>query len=347
MRYELIADSPEEQAAMDANPAMRVLFDPFIPLVQARAIISSARLGVFEAIGRGEQICADLAEALDLDAETLEMVLRVLVSAGYLRRGDGGYRLSDLALATLLPDSPMRLAAWAEFNRFHWQVIGELERAVKTGRGIDSREFLSGEGDWAVQQRAMLETARPAAPWVASQVPVREGAQLLLDVGGSHGLYGAAICSAHPPLRSEVIELDETLGAAAELAKLEGIDDVVTHRLGDALTEDFGREACDVVFLGNLVHHFSERQNRDLLERIETALRPGGTVAVWDFRYPDADAAPDLIADSMALLFRISSTSRCYRVDEMTGWLGDAGFADVREHRPPSPMNVLITGRKA
>ena len=347
MRYEFVAENPSEQAALDENPASRVLFDPLIPLLQSRAIISSARLGVFEAIGREERTCADLAGELNLDAETLGMTLKLLEGAGYLRRGNEGYRLSDLALATLLPDSPMRLSAWVEFNHFHWQVIGEMEHAVKTGRGIDSRALLAGEEDWAVQQRAMLETARPAAPWVASQVPVREGAERLLDIGGAHGLYGAAICRAHLPLRSEVIELAEALEPAREIARSEGIDEVVTHRLGDALTEDFGRDSCDVVFLGNLVHHFSERQNRALLGRIRTALRPGGTVAVWDFRYPKPDADPDLIVDSMALLFRTSSTSRCYRMAEVVGWLGDAGFDDVTVHQPPSPMNVLITGRKA
>jgi predicted O-methyltransferase YrrM len=345
MQYQLVPDDPAEEAALSAHPTVRTLFDPFLPVLQARSIMAGVRLGIFGAIGREVRMLDDLASDLSLDADALKLMMRVLTCAGYVSCEDGRYRLTELASMTLLPDSPARLSAWVQFNYVHWRIIARLEEVLQTGEGIEPHRCLEGEADWAVQQRAMLETARPAASWVAGQVPVRSGARTMLDVGGSHGLYGAMICRAHPPLRSEVIELPEAIDHARSLAREEGIDDVVTHRAGDVLTDDLGRHSCDLVFLGNVVHHFTMEQNQDLFRRIRAALRAEGTVAVWDFRQPDAAAAPDLVGDGLALLFRISSGGRCYTPDEIVEWLKSAGFDDIRIHPTPTPAQILITGR--
>jgi hypothetical protein len=74
---------------------------------------------------------------------------------------------------------------------------------------------------------------------------------------------------------------------------------------------------------------FSPEQIAELLGG-RAALSPGGTVAVWAIRKPEADERPDLFGDAFALFFRLTSTARCSRTDEFTGWLTDAGFVDVQ-----------------
>lgn len=345
MRVQLVPDSPEEEAALRQNPTARPLFEPLLPVIQARSLIAGVELGLFDAIGREARGVADLAAARSLDADALELLVRVLVCAGYLTADQDRYRLTELALATLLSDSPMPLAGWVRFNATHWDVIGRLEEVVKSGTGIGLREQLADEADWVTHQEAMLETARPAAQWVAGQVPVREGATAMLDVGGGHGLYGALICRAHPPMRSEVLEQPEAIAAARKLAAREGIDDVVSHSAGDLLADDLGRDAYDLVFLGNIVHHVGAEQTEALFGRIKTALRGGGTIAIWDFKRPAAGAPPDLVADGLALLFRITSATRCYTVEEHRDWLERAGFRDVVVHPTPVPAQIFITGR--
>jgi SAM-dependent methyltransferase len=231
-----------------------------------------------------------------------------------------------------------------EHNYTHWKIINRLEDVLQTGEGIDSHTNLGGHKEWAVYQQAMLETARPVAPWVAARVLVPDGAVRLLDIGGSHGLYGAAICRAHPPLRSEVLELPLAVESARRLAQAEGIDDVVTHRAGDVRVTDLGQEVVDVVFLGNLVHHFSVVENQALFRRIASALRPGGTVAIWDFEMPVTGSPPDLVADGLALFFRIGSSTRCYTTDELVTWLAVAGFTDIRVQPAPPPAHLLLMG---
>jgi SAM-dependent methyltransferase len=167
----------------------------------------------------------------------------------------------------------------------------------------------------------------------------------MLDLGGSHGLYGALICRQHPPLRSEVWDLPAAIEPARALARNEGIDDVVSHRAGDARTLELGADSTDVVFLGNLVHHFTPAENQDLLGRIKKALRPGGTVAIWDFKLPEADSPPDLVSAGLALHFRLGSATRCYGAAELTDWLRSAGFSEVTCQPTPAPAQILLTGR--
>jgi hypothetical protein len=345
MRYQLVGDDRMEEEALKSSPAARPLFDPFLPVLQARSIMAGVRMGVFEAMGEEARTAEELAAKLSLDADCLELLLRVLVCAGYVAQQGPQYRLTELAQSTLLPSSPVRLAGWVEYNYIHWRIINKLEEVLKTGKGIGVERSLSSREDWAIQQRAMLETARPAAPLVASLVPVREGARRMLDVGGSHGLYGAMICRKHPPMRSEVLESPEAVEHAKKLAREEGIDDVVSHRTGDVLKDDLGHD-YDAVFLGNINHHFTPDQNQKLLLRLREALVGGGTIAIWEFKRPDPDARRDLVGDGLALFFRISSGTQCYTAADYTGWIESAGFTDVVVHPTPfAPAQILITGR--
>jgi hypothetical protein len=306
--------------------------------------MAAVRLGIFEAMGRESYTVDELSAELSLDVDALRLLTRVLVNAGYLSCDGDRYRLTDIVRATLLPDSPIPLSAWVIFNHAHWNVISKLEEVIRTGKGVDLEQNMGREVTWSVHQRAMFETARPAAPWVATQVPIRNGARRLLDLGGSHGLYGALICREHPPMKSEVFERSHTVEHARQLAREEGLDDVVCHRVGDALTVEMGTDA-DAVFLGNLIHHFTVDQNLNLFARIEKSLATGGTIAVWDFKSPETGASTDLIGDGLAMLFRITSETRCYTTDQIVGWLQSAGFQNIIQLPTPLPSQMLVTGR--
>jgi cyclopropane fatty-acyl-phospholipid synthase-like methyltransferase len=146
-------------------------------------------------------------------------------------------------------------------------------------------------------------------------------------------------------MRSVVLDLPEAVEQSRRLAREEGLDDVVTHRAGDALVDDFG-DGHDVVFLGNILHHFSPDQIEGLLERVRSALSPGGTVAIWELRRPASDDPPEIVGDGFALFFRVTSTARCYTSREYLDWLKAAQFVDVQAHTlPAAPFQLLATGR--
>jgi hypothetical protein len=346
MRYRAAADNPAEEAALASGEFFLPAVDLMMPLVQARSMMAGVRLGLFEALGQQDRTAAEVAAERSLDAACVELVLRVLVCAGYVRRDGRRYGLTPLGRETMLRNGPRSMCGLAEFNYIQWDMISRLEEVVRLGRGLDFHTTSPGDDSWASYQRAMLEFARFEGPLAAPLVPVRPGARKLLDIGGSHGLIGAMICRRYPGLRSEVLDLPQAVEHGRKLAREAGIDDVVTHRAGNALQDDLGRD-YDVILLANVAHHFSPDQNLALARRAKSSLTSGGTFAIWETEQPGQDAESDIVGDAFALFFRVMSTSRAYEVEEYVGWLEAAGYVDNQALRPPmGPGMVLVAGRK-
>lgn len=349
MKYGAIPSNLLEQLALWSGRVPLPLIDALYPLIKCRALMCGVRLGLFEALRPGPLTGPEVAARCTLAAEPTEMVLRVLVVAGYLRQSGRRFALGRLARRSLVSDSPRPMTAFLEWNYRQWEMVTHLEELLRTGRGVDFHRTMTDPADWAVYQRAMLEVARFDVATLAARVPVRRGATRLLDIAGSHGLFGAALCRRHPPMTSTVIELPQALEAARALAVADRITDVVAHRAGDVTTLDFAREPegpFDVALLGNILHHFEPTQNRDILKRAHTALNPEGTAAIWELETPDP-ARPADAGDGAALFFRLTSTAASYRGADYAAWLTEAGFRRVRLVRPPlSPGSVLALGRK-
>jgi hypothetical protein len=209
---------------------------------------------------------------------------------------------------------------------------------------VNFHDTLKDPVAWADYQRAMLELARVDAPVLARHVRVPPGSRRLLDVAGAHGLLGAAICRRHPPLRATVIDLASAVPHGRALAKAEGIEHLVEHRIGDLTADDLG-EGYDVALLANILHHFAPGRIADILVRVRRAVRAGGTVAIWDLERP-LPGSPPSQADAVALFFKLTSTAGVYHGTQYAAWLTSAGFAKTRVVRPiASSGAVLVTGQ--
>ncbi len=345
MKYGAIPENVLERLALAAGRVPLPLLDAIYSLMKARCLMAGVRLGVFEALRGEPRTAAEVAEERGLDAECTGLLLRMLAFAEYVEQKGDRFTLSPLGRRSLVAGSPMDMRGYVEWNYTQWDFVAQLEELVRTGQGLDFHASMLDPEHWKHYQRGMLELSRFDAPTLAARVPVRHGARKLLDVAGSHGLLGAAICRKHPPMRSVVLELPKAIEPARELAREAGIDDVVEHRGGDLHTSDFGTDN-DVALLSNILHHFRPDQGLTVLRRAHAALVPAGTVAIWEIERPKENARAG-VGDGAALFFRLTSSAACYSGDEYAGWLREAGFTGVRIVRPKlKPGGVLVTGRK-
>ncbi len=320
-------------------PVVDVLFGP----LKARVLMTGVRLGLFEALRERPRTVTDLASTLRLDPGGLELLLRALSHAGYLEKCGGRYRLSSLSRHTLVRGAPMELCAYVRWNETQWRFLEELDGMVRTGRGVDFHGALQDREAWGDYQRAMLDLARLDAPTLSRLVPIAAGATRLLDLGGAHGFLGAAICRRHPPMRSMVIDLPKALEHGRALALEGGYADLVDYRASDLLLDPF--EDTDAALLSNVLHHLTAAQAVSVLGRLRGALRPGGTVAIWELEAPRREHAAGH-GDLTALFFKLTSTSDSYHGSHYAGWLAAGGFSDIRILRPRrSPSRVLVLAR--
>ena len=343
MNYGVIPTDLSERLALAFGKVPIPLLDSLYAILKARTLMAGVRLGVFEALGAGPQKSSELARRLKLDERFLDLLLRNLVLAGYLDQKDTAYELSKLGRRTMIPGGDMEMFGYVRWNYEQWDMVAGLDDAVRCGRGLDFHTTLKDPQAWVNYQRGMLELARLEAATVARKVPVPRGARELLDVAGSHGLFGAAICRKHPPLRSTVLELPEALAGAQALAVAEGIDDIVEHRAGCLLDSDWGA-GYDVVLLFNILHHFLPEQIACILRKATAALGPKGVVAVWELESP-RPGSKVTAGDGAALYFALTSTGGAYHSDEYATWLQQAGFESIRIARGRlTPGKILVTG---
>jgi 2-polyprenyl-3-methyl-5-hydroxy-6-metoxy-1,4-benzoquinol methylase len=320
--------------------------DTHVAFTAARAIMAGTSLGIFDAIANGGHSAESIAAACGTDVRATRALVDCLSALGYLRFRNGRYDNTRRVEKWLLARSPRSVRDKLLFQRVEWDLLAKLEDFVRTGKGLDLHATLR-EDDWTLYQNAMRALAVDNAPAVARRIPLRRRAQHMLDIGGAHGLYSAALCRLHPRLRSEVLELPAAIPRASSLLEKEGLGDRVVHRAGDVLRDDLGANAYDLVLIMNLVHHFSEEQNRQLSLRVARALRPGGAFVIGDVEKKADPRAGGAISGTMDLYFSLTSASGTWPLSAMREWQKAAGLDPRRAVRlAQMPGFVLQPARK-
>src|SRR5438270_259154 len=99
------------------------------------------------------------------------------------------------------------------------------------------------------------------------------------------------------------------------------------------LRDDLGDEDWDVVMIVQLVHHFSDEQNRELAARVARALRPGGVYAIMDAFRPKTPGEAGQVGAMLEFYFALTSQSGTWTPEEMADWQRAAGLSPKRPIR--------------
>ena len=347
MRVGTIPDNLVERFALASGLAPVPLVDSWFTFMLARTIMVGTKVGVFEALNAGPLTATEIAARCNTDSSATGKLLNALVGTRYLRARDGRYALAPVARRWLLQSSSRSVRDAVLFRFMEWEWWSRCEEFVRTGVPLRVHESMTDE-EWGVYQRGMRSGIEMMAKMVARKLPIPRRATEMLDIGGSHGHWSAAICRRHPRLRATILELESAVKHAAPVLAREGMGDRVVHRVGNALTDDLGENAHDVVFMAALVHHFDDATNRLLMARIARALRPNGIVAVWEPERQDANRGINQIGGILDLGFAMYSESGTWSATEIADWQRAAGLAPLKPIRILLSKDLLLqVGRKA
>src|SRR5262245_55240230 len=123
MQYGPIAETLLERVALWLGRVPVPLMDALFSIMKARGLMAAVSLGIFEALAKNPRTAHDLSRDLNLDHTTLELLLRSLVAAGYLRIDGSRFRLSPLSAKTMIPGAPMELAGFVRWNYVQWRMV--------------------------------------------------------------------------------------------------------------------------------------------------------------------------------------------------------------------------------
>jgi SAM-dependent methyltransferase len=122
------------------------------------------------------------------------------------------------------------------------------------------------------------------------------------------------------------------------------VADRVDVRAGDLRSGRLG-EGYDLVFVSAICHMLDPAENLDLLRRCHEALAPGGRVVIQDFIL-EADKTAPRFAALFALNMLVGTRGGAsYSEPEYAGWLGEAGFREIRHARLPGITGLMIGSR--
>lgn len=325
MKLKATGENLLERIVLSLGLAPVTLVDTHMAFLRARAIMVATKLGLFDALSGGALSAVDIAARCATAPAATAKLLNALVGAGYLTSDGSTYALAAVARKWVTSDSPTSIRDKVLFEFVEWQFIERIEDYVRTGHPLDMH--LSGmDGHWDLYQRAMRTLAGLTAPELVSRLRLPAGATTLLDIGGSHGFTSVALCRKHQALRATILDLPSAIDHAAPILAKEGMGDQVVHRVGNALSDDLGRDAWDVVHAAQVVHHFDETTNRALVRRIAEAMRPGGLLAIVELIRPASPYEGGQMGALLDLYFALTSQSGTWSIEEIAGWQRDAGL---------------------
>ncbi len=222
---------------------------------------------------------AELADALDVDTDRLERLLRFAHVHGWVRLDRRGQVRPTRCTAFLRRDHPGGWRAWAVFAAGSevTAALGELPAALATTgdafRTANQQPFFAWmaahPSAHARFDAAMAAGARMHGLLLAHRLDW-SARRRVCDIGGGDGTLLATLTAHHRHLEGVVLELPEVVARMPDRARVAGM-------VGDAF--DTVPHGFDTYLLVNVVHDWDDRQARRLLGRVAEAARASGATA--------------------------------------------------------------------
>jgi len=324
MRLALRASGPLEWLALRAGVVPVAAAEAWGGMALSGVIIAAVDSGLAARLARGPATAAELAADLGLDPVATALLLSCLHTGGHVARRGEAYRLTRSSRRWLDPASSLSVARFVSANADYWTWWSSLAEVTRTGRTFGHHSAPPDDAYWRRYIRGQLDLARLSAGEVARKLRLPAGPRSLLDIGGGHGWYSAALCQRHPGLTATVLDLPGSVAAGREIIAEAGLAERVLFRAGDATSDDLGR-GYDGVLCFNLIHHLSPEAIMSLFRRVGEALAPGGRFAVMD-AFAEPSRRQSAAANVLGLFVYLSSGAQVYTPGQLREWLAEAGF---------------------
>ncbi len=332
-------NEPDERPAA----ALRRLIDGY---QVTQAIHVAVTLGIADLLAGGPRGVEDLAEASRSHAPSLYRLLRALASVGIFHEEDHRrFSLTPFG-GHLRADAPESLAGWAGLvgRPYYWQAWSELLHGIRTGE--NAFRHTHGVGVWeyrahhpeegAIFDRAMTSTSRQTDRAVVEAFDFGRF-RTVVDVGGGHGAFLAAVLVAHPEMTGVLFDQPHVVARAGGLLEAAGVSDRC-RIVGGSFFEQVP-EGGDAYLLKEIIHDWEDEEAVALLRVCRRVVPPAGRVLLVerDLGGPNADPGPKF-ADLNML---VSPGGRERTVEEYAALFQAAGFRLSGTTTTPSVMQVL------
>ena len=329
---------------MSVKPAKDPVDDIATGYREAQILLTANRLGLFPALTADGGTADRLARDLDADPRGVRILCDALAAMGILSKIGGVYSATSLVDEYLLPESPQSKVAMLRHSARLYERWGSLMDVVKTGRPVpdEATDPRLRRGGRAFT-RAMADVGRSSAAATVEKLDLT-GVRNLLDIGGGPGVYAIEFARRWPELRTAILDRPDVLEVARENVVEAGLENRVDLLPGDAFADDLGGP-WDAILISNLVHIYSDAENRELVTRCSDVLAAGGRLVIKDFLLDDSRLSPPGGAIFAVNMLISTDAGECYTEVEARGWLDHAGLV-WDSTLEVATLSRLLVGRK-
>jgi 3-hydroxy-5-methyl-1-naphthoate 3-O-methyltransferase len=317
---------------------------------EARAIQTALKLGIFDTLEPAALDAATLSLKTGTNRRAVAILANAMVSLGLLEKRASLYDLTAISRNFMLRSSPEYLGGLILFDEAIFETWVHLDQTILTGapaRRPDMFQSHPEETERFIRAMDSLTRARGDPRYVAERLDLSRISKVA-DVGGGPGTYSAAMLQRWPHLRAAIYDLPATLEVARRI--LAEREPRVSSRI-DLVRVDYLYDPipgpCGAVFMSNIIHNEDETTNAELLHKCFRALESGGLMIIKD-HIMNADLTAPRAGAIFALYLLLTTRGRDYSFDEVSQWLRDAGFVDIRLEDLPSPpfTSSMVLARK-
>ena len=312
-----------------------------------------AKLGIADLVADGPKSCAELAKSTGTHAPSLYRLLRALASLGIFAEDDRGrFGLTPLAepLRTAVSDS---LRGWAVFagDVETWRAWEQLLYSVRTGEA--AFEHVWGMPNWEYRTRnpeanaifnaAMISSSsRRIGPVIAAYD--FSGIRTVVDVGGGHGAFIAAILSAYPTMRGILFDLPHVVAGAQPLLEAASVADRCETMGGSFL--EAAPAGGDAYLLSKVIHDWGDDRAAAILMNCRQAMGAHSRLLLVETVIPPGNTPhPGKLGDINMLVANVGGRERTEA--EFRTLLTTAGFTLTRIVPTTQAESSVIEGLPA
>lgn len=285
----------------------------------SRVLLTANNFGVFEYLVTSKT-SKNIALLTKTDLRATEILLDALTGLRLLKKSSNKYKNSPMANRFLVPNSPYYHGNIIKHLDTVWKNWSELDEVIKTGKpsrkAYDHDSFIRG----------MHDISKMKASSVMKLIGLK-GVKKALDLGGGPGTY--SIEMAKKGLAVTLFDLPETIKIAQDIIRESGVKHV-DFIAGDFLSDDIGK-GYDLIFISQVLHAFSEKDNVKLIRKSAKALSREGKIVVQEFYIDNNHANPARSAIFSVNMLVNTEGGKCYSPSEIKRWLYKAGLRKIQE----------------
>ncbi len=312
------------------------------PLVLEAAI----RNRVFDVLDAGPLSIKQISEATGASERGLAAIANLLVGLAFLAKdAEGRYSLTPESAAFLVSTKPsfqgglLKHASQQLIPR--WLSLNEV---VATGHPAHTNNVeTDGGAFFEILVNDIFPMSYPVAMGLAQHLELASAAApvRVLDLGAGSGVWGIAQAHSSPQVTVTAVDWPSVIEVTRKTVGRFGLAERFTFVPGDLLEAEFGT-GHNLVTIGHILHSMGAESSKALLKKAGAALAPGGTIAIAEFL-----VNPERTGPVNGLIFAVNmlvNTEKgdTFSFEEISGWLRDAGFSDMRTVPGPGPSPLIL-----